>query len=266
MTPLAAPGYLRTFSTLGCPDLTLAQVAALARKFGIAAVEVRALAGSLDVPGHFASLATAPLDSLAGVRIAALGTSFRLLDGTEADRAKLLEFVPWAEALGVPRLRVFDGGTSAEGAELERARATMAWWTDLRAAHGWKTDLMIETHDSLVTSDAVLRFVRAVPAAAILWDSHHTWQKGGEDPVATWRAIRAHVAHIHVKDSVPVDGPPGSYRYALPGTGRFPMTALRRAIEREFTGPVSLEWEKKWHPELPTLEAALRSASDHDWW
>lgn len=261
-----APRYIRTFSTLGCPDLTLAQVVALARKFDIAAVELRALGGSLELPAHFAAVGNLPLEALKGVRIAALATSFRLLDGTDADRGKLLEFVPWAEALGVPRLRVFDGGTIADDAELERARTTIAWWTALRNGQGWKLDLMIETHDALVTSEAVLRFIRAVPGAVILWDSHHTWQKGGEDPVATWRAIHAHVAHIHVKDSLPTGDPPGSHRYTLPGTGQFPMAALRRVLDREFAGPVSLEWEKLWHPELPSLEAALRSASVNAWW
>jgi len=271
MTLLADAGYVRAFSTLGCPELTLDAVIALARKFGIAAIELRALGGSLDLPAYFSSLSTTPAALVAGmsgegVYIAALGTDFRLIDGTEADRAKFLEFVPWAEALGVPRLRVFDGGSIAEGAELERAVATMHWWAALRAAQGWKTDIMIETHDALVTASAIGRFVRAVPDAAILWDTHQTWQKGREDPVATWQAIRTQVVHIHVKDSLPAAHPPGSVRYALPGAGRFPMAALRRTLARTYKGPVSLEWEKRWHPELPTLEAALCAASEAAWW
>ena len=33
-----------------------------------------------------------------------------------------------------------------------------------------------------------------------------------------------------------------------------------------FAGPVSLEWEKQWHPYLPSLDAALTAAAARRWW
>jgi hypothetical protein len=44
------------------------------------------------------------------------------------------------------------------------------------------------------------------------------------------------------------------------------MAALRAALGGSFSGAVSLEWERQWHPELPPLEDALRSAFDRSWW
>jgi sugar phosphate isomerase/epimerase len=262
-------GYERTFSTLGCPGLGLEEVCALARNHGISAVELRTLGGSLDLPSHFAGRGMAPAEitaiaTRAGVRIVGFGTSLRLADGDDEDRRKFLAHVPWAEAMGVPRLRVFDGGPGGSPGAIERASAAAAWWRALRAENGWTTDIMVETHDALLTAPAIQRFVELAPGTAILWDSHHTWRKGGEEPAVTWRAIGQFVVHIHVKDSV--GGPGGSPEYVLPGLGQFPMAALRASLQGSYSGPLSLEWERQWHPGLPPLQDALLSASATSWW
>jgi sugar phosphate isomerase/epimerase len=261
--------YKRSFSTLGCPSLSLDQACAMARAHGISAIELRALGGSLDLPSYFSgrgnSAASIP-DAAAGVRIVAFGTSLRLADGTDEDRRKFLEHVPWAEAIGVPRLRVFDGGSISDASSVDRAAQAAGWWRALRAERGWRTDIMVETHDSLLKSADIHRFAEAAPGTSILWDSHHTWRKGGEDPAQTWRAIGHHVVHIHVKDSIAGSTPAAPARYVLPGTGEFPMAALRAALAGNYNGPLSLEWEKQWHPELAPLEEALRSAAATSWW
>jgi sugar phosphate isomerase/epimerase len=262
---LEIASYVRAFSTLGCPELELEGALGLARAHGIAAIELRVLQGLLDLPAYFAACgesATALADKIkvSGVRVAALSTSLQLMDGTDADFKKFLEFVPWAEVFGVPWLRVFDGGKTATGAELERAVSIVAHWRELRASHGWRTDMMVETHDSLATASAISRFTRALPGIEILWDSHHTWRAGGERPADTWAGIRANVVHVHVKDSrLGRNGRPDGY--VLPGTGDFPMAELKGVLAGTFKGVVSLEWERQWHPELPPLENALESGT-----
>jgi len=266
-----AAGYVRAFSTLGSPGLDLEGACALARAHGIGAVELRVLEGSIDLPAYFRRRGMGPaairsVADAAGVRIVAIDTSLSLIDGTREDRGQFLEMVALAESLGVARLRVFDGGSAADAAEMKRASAALRWWRSLRAEHAWKADIMVETHDSLLTASAIRRFARAAPGAAILWDSHHTWRKGGEDPAATWRAVGRHVAHIHVKDSACGPDPSAPATYALPGTGDFPMAALRAALKGCYTGPLSLEWERHWHPEIAPIEDALRSAASTSWW
>lgn len=261
--------YERAFSTLGCPDLGLGEACALARAHRISAIELRALGGSLDLPSYFSGRGDSSASvsgAAAGVRILAFGTSLRLADGTDEDRRKFLEHVPWAEAIGVPRLRVFDGGSPSDGSSVDRAAEAAGWWRALRAERGWRTDIMVETHDSLLTAADICRFAEAAPGTGILWDSHHTWRKGGEDPAQTWAAIGPHVVHIHVKDSIVGSVPGAPVRYVLPGTGDFPMAALRAALAGNYSGPLSLEWEKRWHPELASIEEALRSASANSWW
>jgi hypothetical protein len=44
------------------------------------------------------------------------------------------------------------------------------------------------------------------------------------------------------------------------------MAELRTVVDDEFTGAMSVEWERHWHPSLPPLEDALASMSQHGWW
>lgn len=267
-----AMALTRCFSTLGCADLSLADVLALAAKHGISAVELRALEGTLDLAAHFTAAFGTP-DRLGeavasgGVRVVALATSLRLVDGSAAERERLAALLPWANALGVRWLRVFDGGRTLDAGELAAAAATLAWWRDVCRARSGTAELMVETHDTLLTAAAIARFRAAFPEVAILWDAHHTWRKGGEDPVATWHAIRAAVVQVHVKDSVAAPSARHPYTYVLPGDGDFPIGPLRAALAADgFAGAVCLEWERYWHPYLPPLDEALAVAAARGWW
>ncbi|MBI5380503.1 MAG: TIM barrel protein [Opitutae bacterium] len=263
--------YLRCISSLGFPEATLDELLALALRHRLDAVELRALETTVDLPQLFTHQHGTPAALAAKLRHAALpvwalGTSLRLLDGAEADFEKMLAWVPWAEALGVRWLRVFDGGKTGDAAELAHGAALAQRWQALRRQHGWQVDWMVETHDALVTTPALQRFLTAVPDAWILWDTHHTWKKGGEDPVATWRVLRERIVHVHVKDSISQPSARHPFTYVLPGTGEFPMAPLVAVLQAEHRGAVSLEWEKMWHPYLPPLDDALRVAAAKNWW
>ena len=91
----------------------------------------------------------------------------------------------------------------------------------------------------------------------------------GEAPAATWKTIRNHVVHLHVKDSVSRPSPTGThpYTYVLPGDGEFPMAELRELLRLDkYEGVMSLEWERMWHPYLPEIDKALYHAAFNRWW
>jgi sugar phosphate isomerase/epimerase len=266
---------VRAFSTLGCPDADLRFAFQIAERHHLDGIELRALGDTTNLPAYFASEYGGPeafgtAMRSAPVRIAAIDTSFHLADAKTSDREQFLAFLPWAEAAGVRWLRVFDGGTKlSERAAIAAAAEAVLWWREARADGGFTADIMVETHHRLLTSSAVKRFIAAAPETVILWDAHHTWRQGGENPVATWKAIGRHVVHVHVNDSVSVEGKAQAqpYKFVLPGTGEFPMAALREAFAADnFSGTVSLEWEKLWHPDLPSVDDALRAATEHAWW
>ncbi len=253
------------FSTLGCPDLELPAAAELARRHGVTQIELRALGGTTALPDHFATRYGSPAALAAtvptlGVTVAAVGTSLRLIGATAETRDAFIAYVPWAIALGAPYLRVFDGGRTADDAELDDAAATLRWWTELKRANDWPIDIMVETHDAFAVPDQLQGFLDRHPGCSILWDAHHTWRTGGEDPVRTWQRVRDAAVHLHVKDSVPRpagDGPSACTYVAL-GEGGFPFDTLLDVLDTDgFVGPVSLEWERFWHPELPPLDDVL---------
>lgn len=262
----------RCFSTLGCAEMELDEVIAMALRHQIDVIELRALGGSVDLPAYFKQLFGSPekfADHIAatGVRITALDTSLSLNGSTDEEWERDTEaFLPWAEALGGVDLRVFDGGTSHDTAAIATMAERVNWWQDLRTERGWQSDIMIETHDSLFTAKANLALLAAAPAARILWDSHHTWKRGGEDPVTTWRALEKHIVHVHVKDSVSQPSANHPYSYVVPGEGEFPAAPIMELLRAEFSGPVSLEWEKLWHPYLTALDGALAAANERRWW
>lgn len=263
-------GFLRCFSTLGCPEQSLEGAAAIAASHRLDGIEVRSLSGTVELArvfaAHFADPAALALRARAGgIRVLALDASLRLVGPTAAERDQLLALAPWAEALGVRRIRVFDGGAASAEYPVNEARDTLRWWQGQRERHGWNVDVMVETHDALVTTAAIQRFLSAAPEVSLLWDAHHTWRKGSEDPGVTWRALRERVVHVHVKDSIDVPSARHPFTYVLPGEGEFPIGRVLAALRDDrFAGPVSLEWERMWHPYLPSLDQALVAA--RNWW
>lgn len=254
---------LYCFSTLGCPDLSVREAVGLAQQFDIPAIELRTISGSLDVPGALNAEFGSPAGfgrwvKASSVAMLGLGTSARLF-GDSFDLAEIEPFLPWAEAAKIPYLRVFDGGHILTDPDYAVAASRLAEWQAVRQKRGLAVDLMIETHDALVDAHQLGEFVRRVPEAKILWDTHHTWAKGGADPQATWALIGPQVVHLHVKDSIPA---PDGRQYVLPGQGTFPMRALLDAVPPAI--PMSLEWERHWHRELPPLADAL--AATRGWW
>lgn len=268
------PMMLHTFSTLGCPELDLDGAIGLAARHGLHALEIRTLSNSTDLPAWFQEHYGSPAGLAAHlkqrhVKVCALGTSFKMVGHGDVDRAQLETFVRWADEADVPWLRVFDGGKSGDKSEVAEVVATLKWWKEQRIKNNWAVDLMIETHDGFVTSAALRELISAAPQVNLLWDAHHTWRKGGEAPSLTWKTVRNHVVHLHVKDSEGRPDPAGrhNYTYVLPGDGEFPMNDLRHSLrEDNYNGVISLEWERMWHPYLPELDKALHHAAQCRWW
>jgi sugar phosphate isomerase/epimerase len=162
--------------------------------------------------------------------------------------SELRELIALAHDLGAPAIRVFPGG---EGDSQPRIAAVL---DDLRTAG---VQLLVETHDSHPTGAAARKIVEpfAQPdAVAVLWDAVHPWRKG-ESPSQTRSVLAQYLKYFQVKDARAADPTP-----LPPGDGEVPLPECAEVLV-DWSGWVSLEWEKAWYPDIPPVEVALRAAA-----
>ena len=256
------------FSTLGCPAAELEAIVALARRHRLPAIELRALAGSIDLVaqlrarfGEPARLAAWRQEHAGDLDFPVVDASFRLSDGDDEAFAALWELAPWAEALGGRWLRVFDGPAATEAEGLRRCAARAAAWSEFQSEQGCRVGLAVETHDSVLDAAGISRLLDAAPKLRVVWDAYHTWARGGEDPRVTWSDSASAIVHIHIKDGIRRSAAPEHPPYVPPGAGEFPgKPLLDGLVSGNFSGAVVLEWERLWHPGFAPLDEALLAA------
>lgn len=174
-----------------------------------------------------------------------------------------LRMIDLAAELGAPFIRVF-GGALPEG----ETRATLIKPTaevlhrlgTYGGEHG--VTVTLETHDAWTRSEDVLELIQAValPSVKVLWDAHHTY-RFGETPAQSLALLGNAIAYVHLKDSRLTPDKPGEWTYCLLGEGDVPLREIRSLLKRAgYDGYLSLEWEKKWHPEIEEPEVILPQA------
>lgn len=275
IVPLEAGHWRRGFSTLGCADLSFSEICELAGEFRIPGIELRGMGGRMDMPEYCAAQGLTPARMQQDcqrhqTQLIVAGSAIKLTNASEKERAELLAFCAWADALRIPYVRVFGGGTWGQpltDVDYSHAVELINWWREEKATRQWQVELLLETHDAFSASDPCLKLnARLAQPLNLIWDSHHTWRVGGESPDSTWSQIGSLVRHVQIKDSVDRPSARHPYTYVLPGDGQMPLGEAMALLEREnFSGFVSLEWERHWHPYLPPLRAALARLRERDW-
>ncbi|MGS2619940.1 sugar phosphate isomerase/epimerase family protein [Micromonospora sp. LZ34] len=245
------------FSTLGCSGLPLSEVVALAQQTGWTGIEVRA---ANDEPVHIglnpAQRAQARAD-LAGVTPICIASYVRVAaEGSDdACVADALAHARLAADLGISAVRVFAGapvpGRDADDAAVRRL-------AEIAAGLPAGVAVWLETHDSHPRGADIARVLRRVGDRRVraIWDVLHPW-RCGEAPGETMEALRAHLAHVQVKDVASA-----TERTPLPlGTGSVPLAAALNLLASDgYSGWLGLEWESKWHPGAVPLPEALHAS------
>lgn len=249
-------------STIGCPDWDWARITEEAARLGLDGVEVRGVGSQLYAPRapvfQAAQLAeTRRVLAEKGLAIPVL-TSGAALGVGDADLAldEARDYVELAARLGVPYVRVLICGSPEPGAEsAEQCAASYASLCAYAQERG--VTPILETNGVLGDSAAMARFLEGIPSEnkGVLWDVHHPYRFFRETPERTYKNIGKWVRHVHVKDSVLTkDG----LFYRLLGEGDVPVfSALRLLTENAYAGYISLEWVKRWCPELQEPESVF---------
>jgi sugar phosphate isomerase/epimerase len=246
------------FSTIACPDWELSKILDFGATNNFAAIELRGLMGSLDLPARpeFAPdrIAQTKKD-IAGhnLKIACVSSSSAMHESDPTKRTESLadarRFIDLAAALEAPYVRVFGNEIKGNKEEvIARVAAGMRTLADYAAPRG--VTVIIESHgeftDSATLKDVLTR--ADSPHAALLWDAHHTFATSGEQPEYTVEQLGKWIRHTHLKDSI-LDGQ--ERKYVLTGKGDVPVQRDVEALRSiKYQGYYCFEWEKIWHPDL----------------
>jgi sugar phosphate isomerase/epimerase len=259
------------FSTLGCPSWEWMKVLEFAQANGYAAIELRGVKGNLDLPAcpefspeRIAQSKREVADH--GLKISDLGASAQMHVAEPAERAKQLadarRFIDLASSLEVPYVRVF--GNELKGSREEviaRVADGLHQLGEYAAPKG--VTVIIESHGDFVQSPLLKEVLTRANSkgVALLWDAHHTYVDGHEEPEHTVAELGPWIRHTHLKDSVP-DGK--GRKYVLTGKGEVPVERQVQALRKlqtngrmGYTGYYCFEWEKMWHPDIAEPEVAI---------
>src|SRR5919112_1802159 len=254
------------FSTLGCPNWELEDVARAARAYGYSGVELRALGGGLDLlarpefqPGEVAR--TREWLAGRGLEVCCVDTSCTFDSADDAERRRQIEIAgrhcELAAALGAPLIRVFPDKVP-EGATFEETRDRIS--DSLREAARLApacVHIGLETHGDFASGPAAADIVRRAddPKLCVIWDAANTFASR-EAVEVTARAVAPYLAHVHLRDARPMGKE--HWTPVLAGRGLVPFGEVVSALHGlGYRGYVSFEFEKYWHPEIEGPEVSL---------
>jgi sugar phosphate isomerase/epimerase len=245
------------FTTLACPAWSFEQAAAAAKRYGYTGIELRLFDGELVTPAM-------PRDQRerarrvcaeAGLAICCVDTSFKLADPA-ASLDEAYGCLELAAALDSPLIRLFGGAPPQEGWDTTVRRAAERLVALAERGRRLGVRVALETHDSFSAGRAIADVLAAVPDdfAGALWDTLHPY-RAGETAAQTFELIGGRLLHMHIKDGG-VAPEPSECR--LLGEGRAPIQSiLETVLARGYDGWLSVEWEKKWQPQIAEPEVAL---------
>lgn len=245
------------FSTIGCPGWTWNEIFATAKDMGLDGIEIRGIGPEIYAPRaepFSEKNRAATLERLRKANVAismvTSGACLGMGGDIAAHLAEAKSYVDFAGEVGAPYVRVMISDTP-EGYPDEDVEAAAGYYQSLcDYAKGTGVDVLIETNGKLADSKVMRQFLDSVDAdnKGVLWDIHHPYRYLGEKPWYTYENIGEYVRYIHVKDSV---GTPEKVEYRMMGYGDVPIfDTLKILHDHGYEGYVSLEWVKRWNPDL----------------
>ena len=249
------------FTTLACPNWSLEQIIDAAQRNGYEGLEIRLLNGEI-LPADLDEATRSRVYSqcaAADLKIVCVDTSIKIATQDSEGRAAQIRdgmaYLQMADEWGAPFIRVF-GGTPEGTPKADAIKVSTECLTTL-AKRGQElgVKVLLETHDAFSSSIMVMEVLNQVPEAGALWDTLHPYRVG-EQPAETATRLGDRCDHVHIKDGRRANGE--QWDLTLLGEGEVPVPAMLSILHAQgYDGWLSVEWEKKWHPEIAEPEIAI---------
>lgn len=250
------------FSTLGCPDWTLHQIVETAGRCGYDGIELRGIQGGMgpsDIVCFLPENREKTLKIFAdhGLQLCVYGTSvcFHDPNTVEEQYQNALKALQFCADCGIPMMRVFGNEVQPE-TERTQLEQIACYFTKLcKEAEKLDVQPLLEVHGNLTTIERLLYVAERVdsPAFGIIWDVAHSHVHYGMQFETFYKALKPWIRHIHIKDAIHENGM--QHHLCPVGEGHLPLREIIAMLEKDgYKGFYSLEWEKRWHPELDEPE------------
>lgn len=250
------------FSTIGCPELSLESVIALAKEHGFSNIEIRALENKMYLPDTEAFSEKNIRHNYSILKRARLNVSCLTSQCCLTDGQKYLEdakkYIALAEKLRVPFVRLLGDAMPEPG-----TANTDLVFSLLCSLDEYVKDMevmpLIETNGVYANSLYLKRVFEEgnFKNIGVLWDIHHPFVYYKESPEYTYSNLKDYIKYMHIKDSVIENG---KVKYVPAGEGNVPIKECVKLMKSGgFKGPYTLEWVRATHPELEPLENVLLS-------
>ena len=252
-----------SFTTLGCPDWSFEKILTEAQRMGFPAIEIRGIEGKMEAdeieyfkPGRQQETKRRLADH--GLEMCAFGSSINFHDPEK--KPQMIETgrraIDVCQAMDIPYIRLF-GDKIPEGRSVDEAARLAAEGIDELCAYaeGTNVGILLEVHGNFNTVEVMKSLIAQTksPRFGILWDIEHSDKIYGDDFMSFYQTVKPLMKHIHVKDHLRM--PDGTFKLCHVGDGDIPIHEIVKAVNADgFDGYFSLEWEKKWYPDLPDCE------------
>jgi sugar phosphate isomerase/epimerase len=121
--------------------------------------------------------------------------------------------------------------------------------------------VLLETHGDFITLERVKGVFDQVKSKnlKLLWDVGNTDTVYRDNFNEFYKPMKDLIVHTHFKDHKDgTSGDPKSFKHCRLDEGRIPMRAIaKQLLDDGYQGYFCLEWEKKWHPDIPDPEIAF---------
>lgn len=245
------------FSTLGCPGWSWEEIYATAKDLGLNGIEIRGIESEMFAPNtkpFRAENINKTLETINKLKleIPILTSGSCLFDAEHKDDAikEAKAYIDLANKIGTPYVRVLGDKDGAPAEKRDIGLVVSMYQEVCDYANGKGVTPLIETNGMFADSKVMQSFIKNVNRinSGILWDIHHPYRYFGESPEYTVSNLNGHIKYLHIKDSVTIDG---SVSYRMLGYGNVPvLDCLKQLKKGGYDGFVSLEWLKRWCPDL----------------
>jgi len=238
-----------SFLSFSTPQLSLAEMLALADKTGYAGIELRLASQhrhgvEIDTSSEERGKLLERTRSYKA-KICCLSSSLQFADPakTEATKSDAHKIITLASVMEVPAIRVF-GGIIPEGTSREDAMACAA--DALREIAGFArandVSICVETHDDWCDPGDIRNLMQKVnhPAVKVNWDFFHNVIRAGKTVEESFDLLREWIGHVHIHDGQLING---KIEWQLIGSGKVDhAAAIRCLMQINYDGYLSGEW------------------------